>query len=187
MGRFSDSKIFGWLDQRANRAFNALLELLDRGYWVEKVVNGIKREVRITPEGGIEVLVDNKKVLGLDEDGRAFVSSISNIDESGYYMTYGYAGSPGLECFMPNIGKFLGINPTVSGGFQVYDKNGKLRINVNVNGSIVVTDSSGNTMAWLDEPNNNCQLRAVNGVSFNAIGVDATGAYKTTSGVKTYL
>ena len=51
---------------------------------------------------------------------------------------------------------------------------------------IVLYDSVGTPFFWADTPGNFVQLLCPSATN-NAIGVDATGAYKITAGVKTYL
>lgn len=61
-------------------------------------------------------------------------------------MTYGYGGSPGLECFFPIAGtptKFFGISPTVDGDVLFYDKNAKVRLEFGVTGEIYLRDHNG--------------------------------------------
>jgi len=86
----------------------------------------------------------------------------------------------------------VNFNPRLSmagnGTTYLWDNNNVTRITVDVNGSCVIGDSSGNVRMWLDEASNFCVMRAVNGASYNEIGVDATGVYKIISGgAKAYL
>jgi len=149
-------------------------------------VGGKAVQVKIDTTVGIEITVDGVKMFGVNSSGQIYAQSLSNLTDGSYYMTYGYGGSPGIECFMPTLGKFLGISPTVTGGFQFYDLNTNLRMGFNVNGSITAYDASGHLVLTIDSTSNYAQLH-IPSATDNAIGVDATGAYKITGGSKTYL
>jgi len=204
MGKFSAAKIFDALDQKLQKAMNYLIDLLETGYVTEAYVNGHKIQVRITPQNAFEIYIDNVKTMGISSDGKAFIQSISNLTNGSYYMTYGYNGSPGIECFMPTIGKWLGISPDVNGGIQIYDKNSVARLALSVNGDFRIFDDNAQarhsiwgdgTGSMKDGSDNfiltynptDTQIRFGGATPDNRLGVDATGAYKITAGVKAYL
>lgn len=65
MGKFSAAKILDAMDQKLQKAFNYLIDLLETGYVTSARVNDKQTEIRITPQDVIQVLVDNKLVGGL--------------------------------------------------------------------------------------------------------------------------
>jgi hypothetical protein len=69
----------------------------------------------------------------------------------------------------------------------LYDAAGEIRMALSDAGLAIIYDSSGNVRMQLDEASNFCMMRAINGASYNEVGVDATGAYKVTAGTKVYL
>lgn len=70
---------------------------------------------------------------------------------------------------------------------RMYDANNILRVSINKSGYSYIYDAAGFHRLMLDQATNFSTLRAVNGASYNEVGVDATGAYKITAGVKAYL
>jgi hypothetical protein len=129
MARFNAAVMDGALDAKFQNRFNYLLDLLDTAYIVEKRVSNVLRKVTINPDDLISITVGNDEVFGIDEAGRVFASAISNVSASGYYMTYGYGGSPGMECFYPytdpgtgaiTTERFFAVTPTVYGGILIY-------------------------------------------------------------------
>jgi hypothetical protein len=116
--------------------------------------------VSINDTDAFQVTRDGVKVAGVDSEGRFFATSISNVDSSGYYMTYGYSGSPGLECFAPIGGstpvKFFGIAPDIDGGFHIEDMNAQIRGDIQVNG----------TTAFYDQNNYTRLVMASNGATY---------------------
>jgi len=206
VGKFSAAKIFDAMDQKLQKAFNYLIDLLETGYVTEAYINGHKVQVKITPQNAFEVYIDNVKTMGISSDGKAFIQSISNLTNSAYYMTYGYGGSPGIECFMPVIGKWLNISPTIAGDITIYDANSKQRMFIAIDGAFIIKDNDDNIQFHL-YPDGGIELVDISGNQvFTAaggatttvemicktdsgmkLGVDATGPYKVVSGSKTYL
>lgn len=92
------------------------------------------------------------------------VFKLSNLNNLSYYMTYGYSGSPGFECFMPTYGKWFGISPTSTGNVIFYDKGGMHRL---------LMDSSATYLNSQD--------------GYQSIGADNSGPYYRKNGVKTYF
>ena len=130
-------------------------------------ISGHNIVVTLSPTKGIELTSDSIKVFGINSNGAAFISSLSNVSNPAYYMTYGYQGSPGIECFYPLGGtgavtKFLGISPLTEGGFAFFDMNINQRINVTAAGSYHVRDQN-NTLRLALTSAGNAELRDQNG------------------------
>ena len=69
---------------------------------------------------------------------------------------------------------------------MIRDAASRNRISVAPAGDFVVYDNAGNLVIWISKSGNFAQLHLPSSID-NAIGVDATGAYKIKSGTKTYL
>ena len=67
-------------------------------------IGGNTIQTKANATEGFSIYKGAVKMFGVDTDGRVFASSLSNVDSAGYHMTYGYGGSPGLECFSPIMG-----------------------------------------------------------------------------------
>ena len=68
----------------------------------------------------------------------------------------------------------------------LYDSLGKQRVTIANSGDFYIDDGSEHVVLWVSEAGNFVQLHLPSSID-HAIGVDSTGAYKITSGVKTYL
>ena len=188
MGRFSDAKANSDNPTVIRKALNYLAELLDRWYETKLTIAGKKIIISINPQDGMLITVNGVKVFGIDSSGRVFASSISNVDDPDFYMTYGYSGSPGIECFAPTIGKWLGISPTVTSGIALYDVNTDRRMEIYSNGSFTISDSNiirffidgaGSFAIWdasgilrIEASNTRSQIKSPDGT--NALSVDNT-------------
>lgn len=53
MGKFSAAKIFDALDQKLQKAVNYLIDLLETGYSVELMLNGVKIKIVVDPKVGL--------------------------------------------------------------------------------------------------------------------------------------
>ena len=69
---------------------------------------------------------------------------------------------------------------------SIFDVQERVRISVSSDGSLTAYDNAGNLVIWISKSGNFAQLHLPSSID-NAIGVDATGAYKIKSGTKTYL
>lgn len=69
---------------------------------------------------------------------------------------------------------------------KLFDTLNTERVTISNNGDIYFFDNSGNFVLWVSKERNFAQLHLPSSID-NAIGVDSTGAYKITSGNKTYL
>ena len=72
------------------------------------------------------------------------------------------------------------------GSSQIIDGAGNVRLQVSADGDTYIYDNSSHLVFWSDVAGNFTRLRLPSATN-NTIGVDATGAYKETAGVKTYL
>ena len=207
MGRFGNAFMNGAQDVKFQGVYNYLLDLLDTAYVVEKRVNNVLRKVTINPDDLISITVGDNEVFGIDENGRVFSSSISNVSSAGYYMTYGYGGSPGLECFFPLAGvatKFLGISPSVNGDIYFYDMNVKNRLLIDVDGTFRIKDHAETIRLalWADgsmqlndaaarivlsSSATDTQIRLGAASPDNRIGVNSTGPYFIQGGAQSYM
>ena len=140
MARFDAAKSKIESELAFSAKYNYLIDLLNQGYSTEGLVDGNVMQVKINPIDLIAVYKGDDKLFGVDDEGRVFATSISNVENTGHYMTYGYGGSPGLECFYPLGGtgvatKFLGISPSVTSDIYFFDVNTKNRFLIFADGS----------------------------------------------------
>lgn len=198
MARFNAAKIFNAIDKKFQEAYNQLIDLLDTGYSTEANIAGKKVKVNISPKEGISITVDGVKTTGIDASGNFYAARIANGNspETSFAIIGDLNGGGGSSISLFDIeqqpGFIFQVSETVDisdvlDGFAISDSNNVTRIGISKTGWIIIYDSSGYERMWLDETSNFCMMRAKNGVSYNEIGVDATGAYKITAGVKTYL
>lgn len=89
MGRFSAAKMIGAIDTKFQLMFNKLIDLLDTGYMVEKTINGKRIRISIDPQNIIEVLVDDKKVFGVSDDGYVYANRLYDPDDPLAYVQVG--------------------------------------------------------------------------------------------------
>ena len=101
---------------------------------------------------GISIYNGSTKVFGVDTGGRVFATSLSNIYNSTYYMTYGYLTSPGIECYGPNTPvdpnesiKWFNLSKLIDNGFAMFDVNEKRRMDVSPDGAIRFYDHNETT------------------------------------------
>lgn len=191
MARFNAAKMWGALDTKFQSVYNQLIDLLDTGYVTELTIDSKKVRVEISPKVGIEITVDGVKVFGVSSTGRIFAQSISNLDDGTWYAEMGYGADSGLSLYNGTPIRFCNITSDVSDDIVVFDKNTKQRITVAPDGSITIYDaaSTQELVLWCDFTGGFIQLHAPRKTPYkdHAIGVDQTGAYKITAGVKAYL
>lgn len=173
----------------------------EHGFMAAATILGHEIVTKMNATDGFTIEVDDVKMFGVDSTGRVFTTAVSNVDNSGYYMTYGYDGSPGLECFMPTEGKWLGISPDITGGIQIYDKNSDLRMLFDGSGTFRVYDGTRSRFnLWSDgsmqinDANGQMRLRTDSGVTSmispdgnNEIYLTNTAAYKKIGSTVTQL
>lgn len=136
MGRFSASKIHPLAEpEKANRAHNQLIDLLDKAYTAELSVDGKKIVVEISPTKGFEITIDGVKVAGIDTDGNLFISRIADPDDLMRYITLGAeSGWVGLlfwDKYVSTVYPYFGLLENANLGINWYDKNGVVRMEVN--------------------------------------------------------
>jgi hypothetical protein len=217
MARFNAAKVWGAIDKKFQDAFNYLIDLLDAGYRTEATIGGKLVVVEINPRTGLSITVDGTKVAGIDSAGNFFSSRIASpsspatsfaiigdLDGGGgtsislfdteqqedfiFQVSETVDGSDILTGFaISDANDVTRIAVSNSGEMHLSDDNSVARISVFPSGDIIMYDGSGNIRSWFNEVSNFCMMRAVNGASYNEVGVDATGAYKITAGSKTYL
>jgi hypothetical protein len=185
--------MWGAIDKKFESVYNQLIDLLDTGYMTELTVNSKKIRIEISPKVGIEITVDDVKVFGVDSSGRIFAQSISNQIDNGWFAEMGVTGGgvqQGLTLTSPTTAKYVQITEN-AGTVLFQDKNEKVRLSINPDGSFTVYDaaSTQELVVWCDFTNGFIQLHAPRKSPYkdHAIGVDQTGAYKITAGVKAYL
>jgi len=203
MARFDAAKSKIESELAFSAKYNYLIDLLNQGYSTEGLVDGNVMQVKINPIDLIAVYKGDDKLFGVDDEGRVFATSISNVENTGHYMTYGYGGSPGLECFYPLGGtgvatKFLGISPSVTSDIYFFDVNTKNRFLIFADGSFRMQDENENIrfILYADggielKDTNNVSVFGANGgaseevwiacknASNMQVGTNSTGAYYT--------
>ena len=183
------------------------------GFVSTATIGGNTIQTKANATEGFSIYKGSDKVFGVDTDGRVFATSLSNIDNSTYYMTYGYLTNPGIECYGPNTPvdptesiKWFNLSKLTDNGFAMFDVNEKRRMDISPDGAIRFYDHNEITRFSL-QANGGITLLDINGIAvFSAdggptnvvelackanvgmrIGVDSTGPYYVKNGTKTYF
>jgi hypothetical protein len=82
MGKFSAAKIFDAVDQKFQKAYNYLIDLLETGYVVESRINDKAIKVTMTAAKPYEMSIDGKKQIYISSSG-VLVPNIYDINEDG--------------------------------------------------------------------------------------------------------
>ena len=114
------------------------------GLTVTATISGNTISTRANATEGFAIYNGSDKTFGADSSGQVFASSLSNIDSSNYFMTYGYLTNPGLECYKPDgVGgatKFYNLSSLVEGGWAVFDINDARRMDCSAAGAFNIYD-----------------------------------------------
>lgn len=204
MARFNAAFMSGSIDEKFQNRYNYLLDLLDTGYVVEKMIDGKALRIEISPQTGIEIKFGGNSVFGVDSTGAVFSTKLAYVDNPetkygiiGDFPSEGY----GLALYDTDFSsspffKICAVND-FSGtldGVVLYDHNELPKIAMYGSGANTHTsilDSSGNEVIDVGETyitlnpvagNSKLLMSNVTGIefswnSFSRMSIDSSESY----------